>query len=62
MVGTFRTPIKANGKDVTRFTMRFPVENSEAEVERLNQFGVEVTGENSRANLTSLLIAVPAVR
>lgn len=56
VVGTFRTPIKANGKDVTKFTMRFPVENSEAEVERLNQFGVEVTGENSRANLTSLLI------
>jgi cell division protease FtsH len=55
-VGSFRTPIKANGKDVARFTMRYPVENSDAEVEKLLTYGVEVDAQESRANLTSLLL------
>jgi cell division protease FtsH len=55
-VGAFRTPIKANGKDVSRFTMRYPVENSDAEVEKLLTYGVEVDAQESRANLTSMLL------
>jgi len=55
-VGAFRSAIKANGKDVSRFTMRYPVENSDAEVEKLLTYGVEVDAQESRANLTSMLL------
>ena len=55
-VGSFRSPIKANGKDISRFTMRFPVENSDAEVERLISFGVEIDAQEARANPVSMLI------
>ncbi len=56
-VGSFRSPIKANGKEVARFTMRFPVENSDAEVEKLLAKGVEVDAQESKTNLGSILIS-----
>jgi len=55
-VGSFKSPIKANGKDISRFTMRFPVENSDAEVERLISYGVEIDAQEARANPVSMLI------
>lgn len=55
-VGTFKSPIKVNGKDINRFTMRFPVENSDAEVERLISYGVEIEAQEARTNPVSMLI------
>jgi cell division protease FtsH len=56
-VGAFRSPIKANGKDVSRFTMRYPVENSDAEVEKLLTYGVEVDAQEARTNFGAVLLS-----
>jgi cell division protease FtsH len=55
--GTFKRPETISGNaDVTNFTVRMPVENSEHEVDALNAKGVTIDAKDASASVTAWII------
>jgi cell division protease FtsH len=48
VIGQFRHPIDVKGRPATRFTVRLPVKDSDAELERLRAANVEIRAEEPR--------------
>ncbi|HVZ77486.1 MAG TPA: ATP-dependent zinc metalloprotease FtsH [Gemmatimonadaceae bacterium] len=55
-IGDFVQPVSVDGHDVKKFTVRYPVENSEAEVAKLNGKHVEIKAEDARPSILSMVI------
>ncbi|MFL5508234.1 MAG: ATP-dependent zinc metalloprotease FtsH, partial [Gemmatimonadaceae bacterium] len=56
VTGTFKTHETFNGQDVKNFSVRLPVENSEIEVEKLNQKGVAIEAQDARPSITAWVL------
>ncbi|MDE3215692.1 MAG: ATP-dependent zinc metalloprotease FtsH [Gemmatimonadota bacterium] len=54
--GDFNNPVTVNGQQVTKFTVHYPVSNSEAEVTKLNAKGVEIKAEDARPSILSIVM------
>src|SRR3954471_18892636 len=50
--GTFRTRENVAQQDVKNFTVRLPVENSEIEIEKLNEKGVMIEAKDAGVSIT----------
>jgi cell division protease FtsH len=48
VVGEFRRPVRVKNREVNRFTVRFPVDNPQAEVERLREKNVVIEAEDAK--------------
>jgi cell division protease FtsH len=57
VAGEFRTKITVEGKEAKKFSTRFPIADSEAEIERLRAKGVEIAARDEGITFTSFLIA-----
>src|ERR671933_210278 len=51
VTGTFRSPIPWKGRSVTKFNVRIPVQNSDAEFERLRKANVETAAEDAKQSV-----------
>jgi cell division protease FtsH len=51
IAGEFRQPVRVQGKDVTHFSVRLPVENSEDEVKRLREKNVTIEAEDAHGSI-----------
>ncbi len=56
VTGEFRQRVGVDGAEVSRFTTRLPVEDSEAEVERLRARDVVIEAEEEKASAMELLV------
>ena len=56
VTGEFRHKISVNGRDVARFNTRYPIDNSEAEIEKLNAHNVEIQAEDARPSWTGVIL------
>jgi cell division protease FtsH len=54
--GRFRSRESIGGQDVTNFTVRLPVENSEAEVEKLNAKNVQIDAKDAGVSVTAWIL------
>jgi len=54
--GDFNQPVSVAGQDVKKFTVRYPVENSEAEVAKLNAKNVDIKAEDARPSILSMVM------
>ncbi len=54
--GDFNNPVTVNGEQAKKFTVHYPVSNSEAEVAKLNAKGVEIKAEDARPSILSIVI------
>jgi cell division protease FtsH len=57
VTGDLRQPDNIGGQVVRRFTVQLPIENSEAEIAKLNQRKVQIVAEDARASLASWIIS-----
>jgi cell division protease FtsH len=57
-VGEFKQKFLVKGREVKKFTVRLPVQNSEALVAKLDEKGVEVTGAEPKQPLSSIFISL----
>jgi len=48
IVGQFKDRVAVNGREARRFNVRLPVENSDAEVDRLRKQGVQIEAQEAR--------------
>jgi cell division protease FtsH len=55
--GEFKNRIAVKGRQVGKFHVRLPVENSEDEVARLREKGVEIQAEGARPSIGGILIS-----
>jgi cell division protease FtsH len=55
--GEFRNRVAVKGRQVAKFHVRLPVENSEDEVARLRAKGVEIQAEGARPSIGGILIS-----
>jgi cell division protease FtsH len=55
--GEFKNKVVIEGKEATKFTTLLPIENSEAEIERLRAKNVEIAARDQGITFTSFLIA-----
>src|SRR5262245_692591 len=51
--GTFKARENVGGQDIKNFTVRLPVENSEAEVAKLNAKGVQIDAKDAGVSVTA---------
>src|ERR1043165_369325 len=56
VTGDFKQRVNLGGQDIRRFSVRLPVENSEIEVEKLNQRGVQIEAKDASVSITAWLI------
>lgn len=56
IVGEFRAPIKVEQRDVKRFNVRLPVDNSEEEIKRLREKNVIIAAEDARPSFSAMLV------
>src|ERR671933_177631 len=56
VTGTFRSPIPWKGRSVTKFNVRIPVQNSDAEFERLRKANVEIAAEDAKPSLMTYFL------
>src|ERR1043166_796608 len=56
VVGDFKQPVTMQGSQARKFSVRLPVENSEIEVEKLNQRGVPIEAKDASVSVTAWLI------
>jgi len=56
VTGDFKQRTNVNGADTRKFTVRLPVENSEKEVERLNDHGVQIAAQDARVSVTAWVL------
>ncbi|MDE3127044.1 MAG: ATP-dependent metallopeptidase FtsH/Yme1/Tma family protein, partial [Gemmatimonadota bacterium] len=54
--GDFNNPVTVNGEQAKKFTVHYPVSNSEAEVAKLNAKGVEIKAEDARPSILSIVM------
>src|SRR6478735_6471630 len=54
--GSFKQRENYGGQDVKNFTVRLPVENSEIEVEKLNQKGVAIEAKDAGVSVTAWIL------
>jgi cell division protease FtsH len=54
--GTFRQPANIGGVQVRNFTVRYPVENSEHEVDALNQHNVAIDAKEASVSVTAWIL------
>ena len=57
-MGDFKQPTMVDGQEASKFTIRYPAENSEAEVDKLMAKGVQVSAEDARASIGALLLNI----
>jgi len=56
ITGTFRQHVNVDGQDAKNFTVRLPVENSEAEVALLNQHNVAIDAKDAGVSVTAWIL------
>ena len=56
--GDFNQPVTVNGQQASKFTVRYPVENSEAEVTKLNAKNVNIKAEDERPSIFQIIMTV----
>jgi cell division protease FtsH len=56
VTGEFKQPINLGGREVRKFTTRLPIENSDAEVERLRAKNVDIEAQDARPSVGSYLV------
>jgi len=56
ITGTFRQHVNIGGQDTRNFTVRLPVENSEAEVALLNQHNVAIDAKDAGVSVTAWIL------
>jgi len=56
VTGEFREKVGVNGREVKKFNTRLPVENSDAEVERLRQANVQIEAQAARPSVGAYLL------
>jgi cell division protease FtsH len=54
--GEFKTRVSIDGREVRRFSTKFPVANSETEIERLNAKQVLIKAEDQRLSMGAILL------
>jgi cell division protease FtsH len=54
--GTFKQPAMIGQQQVRNFTVRYPVENSEHEVDALNQHGVSIDAKDASVSVTAWIL------
>ncbi len=54
--GTFKQPATIQGQPVKNFSVRFPVENSEHEVDALNQHNVSIDAKDASVSVTAWIL------
>jgi len=54
--GEFRNRVSVNGREVGKFHVRLPVENSEDEITRLRAANVEIQAEGARPSIAGILV------
>jgi cell division protease FtsH len=54
--GSFRQPANIGGAQVRNFTVRYPVENSEHEVDALNQHNVAIDAKDASVSVTAWIL------
>jgi cell division protease FtsH len=55
--GEFRNKMTIKGREVSKFHVRLPVHNSDAEVQKLLDRGVEIRSEGTRPSIGSILLS-----
>ena len=55
-VGDFKQPTMVDGQQASKFTIRYPAENSEAEVDKLMAKGVEVKAQDERPSILMMIM------
>ena len=56
VTGDFKQRSNIAGQDVKHFTVHLPVENSEAEVAKLNEHNVQISAEDARVSVMSWVL------
>src|SRR5262245_23051593 len=56
VTGDFKQKVTIGGQEAKRFTVRLPVENSEKEVEKLNNHNVTITAQDARVSITAWVL------
>jgi cell division protease FtsH len=56
VIGDFKQKVTIGGQEAKRFTVRLPVENSEKEVEKLNNHNVTITAQDARVSITAWVL------
>jgi cell division protease FtsH len=56
VVGEFKQRVLVEGREAKRFTMRFPVENSDEEVKRLREHDVVIDAQDAKFGFSAFLI------
>jgi cell division protease FtsH len=56
MQGEFRARVNVKGRDVRRFTMNIPIENSERVIDGLIAKNVRIEGQDARPSITSWIV------
>jgi cell division protease FtsH len=56
ITGEFREPVVVEGRDVRRFNTMLPVENSDAEIARLQAQNVEIDAQDGRPSVIAILV------
>ena len=55
IIGQFKQPVIVNNREARRFTLKLPMENNPAELERLRAKNVVITGTDARPSFGALL-------
>ncbi|HUX34550.1 MAG TPA: ATP-dependent zinc metalloprotease FtsH [Gemmatimonadaceae bacterium] len=56
--GDFRQPVNVDGQEAKKFTVHYPVENSEAEVAKLNAKNVDIKAQDAPPSILGIVISV----
>src|SRR5262249_18210484 len=54
--GEFRAPVPFEGRNVPKFNVRLPMENSQAEIDNLNKHNVAIEAEDARPSVTAYIV------
>jgi cell division protease FtsH len=55
-VGDFVQPVTVKGQQVTKFSVYYPAENSEAEVQKLNDKNVDIKAQEEKPSILSMVV------
>jgi cell division protease FtsH len=58
IVGQFKDRVAVNGREARRFSVRLPVENSDAEVDRLRKQGVQIEAQEARTPIGAYIATI----
>src|SRR6266550_7884238 len=54
--GEFKTPIVFESRQVPKFTLRYPMENAQAEIDALTKHNVGIEAEDARPSVTAYIL------